>query len=172
MTKEQSEIRNDISNLSFLLNGSVIEHIDLFIDSDPTFNKAAVPFKFEYCHSIGFQLEKTYIHLFPRQTLEGLYTFGVNVLTEQPKLIGLQSIKLDQSLSHFESKNAITSYPYKISLDFDDKKLFIVCGEIYDTLESNVLDYKINDEMILFFEHVEDLEMFELQVAPMLTKPT
>jgi hypothetical protein len=40
----------------------------------------------------------------------------------------------------------------------------MLCGEIYNTINSKVLDYKINDEMILFFENELDVHEFEIRI--------
>ena len=47
------------------------------------------------------------------------------------------------------------NYAFKIKIEFENSKLFIYSGEVYDKM-NNTLDYVINDEMILVFENEKE----------------
>jgi len=162
MATELETFCDNLHNFAITLKDSMIGRIDFYSDSDPTFNKDFVPFNFRYCHSIGFQSSTKYHHLFATQTLEGLYSFWVETgkLTFEPT----QSVDIGRTLLSYDIVTGIDNYPYKLGLDFGYKKIFLVCGEIYNTIDPSVFDYKINDEMILFFENKQDLQELESRI--------
>lgn len=162
MTTEQETFSDNLNNFALNLKGVTVRLIDLYTDPAPTFNKDIVPFKFLYCHSIGFHANSKYYHVFASQTSEGLNSFWVE--TKKPTSDPNQTVEINRTLINLNIVIGINNYPYQLDLDFGDKKIFLLCGEIYETIDPKVLDYKINDEMILFFENKYDIQEFETRI--------
>ncbi len=163
MATEQDTYQHNLNEFVENLKGSNIERIDLYMDVTPTFNKEVIPFPFSYCYAIGLHAHSTYYHIFTSHTLEGFATFWVE--TKKPTSIPTQTIQLNSTLLTVDIVNGTSNYPYKLSLDFGNKKVFVLCGEIYNTTDPEVLTYSINDEMILFFEDLSAVQEFEKRVS-------
>ncbi len=159
MKSELKTFQDNLNKFCEIIQGSFIESIDLYIDTDPTFDQQSVSFQFYYCHSVGIRSVNNYFLLHAAQTSEGLNSFWweTNRMEIKPTL----SLEIEQTLIRVDIKNGIHNYPYRLTFDYGDKKIFLVCGEIYDTSSHNIFDYKINDEMIICFQDEKNILEFE-----------
>ena len=159
--EEEIERRNYNNNLqSFIekLKGSFMELISFNIDTDPTFDKHNIPFKFEYCFSIRITTDKTNFDIQTSLTDSGMETFWATQSSEN-NLYSSQ-IKVGEKVKNVEFSNGIDNYAFKIKIECENAKFIIYAAEIYDTVSED-FDYKINDEMLLLFDNEKDTEIFE-----------
>ena len=149
-----------LKNILFLvaeLKNSVIRRIYLSVDEEPTFDKKSIPFSFEYCYSVGILTDKGFIHVGTSMTNSGVETFWSEEC--ENKFPG-NFIDLNLIVKDITYDNGYDGYACKLKLDFGSEKIILIAGEIYDTREEKVFDYKINDEMILVFRDENEVTKF------------
>ena len=149
---------NNLQSFIESLKNSFVERVSFDIDNNPTFNKKVIPFEFTYCYSIRIVTDKEHFDIMTSMTDSSIETFYILASTE-PKTFS-RHLEVKSKVKDIEFKNGAGDYAFKIKIQFENSKLFIYCGEVYDK-ENNSLDYVINDEMILVFEIEKDAETFE-----------
>ncbi len=153
-------------NIYSFVEKTINKHIDkllISLDSKPDFDTALIPFHYDYALNIIFCFESSQVILYTSMTSTSIDTFWFDNTCD--KLLGVnKEIQIDAKLLSikFETKNGF-DFPYKMTMTFSDKSLFIYSGEIYRTEYSN-LTYKIYDEMLLLFENEKDAMNFEKNI--------
>ena len=161
MLLERITYKKNIEDFSEIVINRRLDKLLISSDSKPDFD--SLSFHFDYALNIVFCFESFKVLLLTSMTDKGVETFWFDNKFDKPVEIK-KEIKVDSILQslQFESKNGF-DFPYKMTLTFSDKKLFIYCGEIYKTENSN-LTYKIYDEMLLLFDNDIDVLNFENRI--------
>ena len=140
------------------IQGSFVEKVTLEIDSQPTFDKAALPFDFLYCFSMEFTTDRGSYRLRTAMTSSAIDTFWIEPVESTPS--GALVNPIQSKVVAVSCKNGYSDLAYKISIEFEDSALIIFAAEIYDTAD-DTYDCKINDEMLLIFGDKSEAEKFE-----------
>jgi len=143
------------------IRNSFVEKISFDVDTNPTFDKNAIPFQFIYCNSIRLTTEKEYIDITTSMTDRGVETFWIVASSEVKNFS--RHLEVNSKVKDISFKTGTDNYAFKIRIDFENRNLSIYSAEVYDR-ESNAFDYTINDEMILVFENDTDAEKFEEKI--------
>ncbi len=158
MTSEKILYSNNLKDFSVSLKDAFIKRIYFDTDKAPEFNKAAVPFDFEYCYTVGILTNNQYLVIHTSMTDNGVETFWTK---EQNDLLKpADFLEINNKLKEIKIDNSLLDFPYKITLDFENRKVICVSGEIYKT-DNDTYAYKTNDEMILCFTNDKDVETYE-----------
>ncbi len=153
------------NNLQRFIDGvkdSFVESISFDLDINPTFDKKAIPFEFIYCYSIRIKTEKENYNIITSMTDCATETFWIFKSAEVKNFS--KHLEVNSKIKSIESKYGTDNYAFKIRIEFENRNLFIYCGEVYDTTD-NTFDFRINDEMILVFENEKYAETFESLVS-------
>ena len=156
-----NEIETYRNNLVSFLNdmqGSVLEKLIFDIDIAPTFDKAALPFEFEYCYSVTFITNTGILKLLTSMTDSSLSSFWTESVEAIESKGNIKEIKSKVKAVHYTAR--FCRLPYKISIELQNNDLIIYAAEIYDTVNGKY-EYKINDEMLFVFEDKREAEKFE-----------
>lgn len=160
MKPEREEYQKNVSDFIQKLQNSIIISIGYDIDSNPTYDKESIPFKFKYCYSVKINTSSGNFSLRTSQTEKGFDSFWLEEV--QGNNFSFDQI-INEKVESARFVNSNDDYPFKIEIDFENKTLFFYSGEIYDTFQEK-LDFRINDEMILIFENKNDAESFEKNI--------
>jgi hypothetical protein len=158
MTPEKTSYSNNLNDFRVRLKNVFIKRIYFDTDKAPEFNKDTVPFDFEYCYTVGILTDNEYIVIQTSMTDNGIETFWTKEQNDLSKPV--EFLEINCKLNAIKIDNSSLDIPYKITLDFENRKVICVCGEIYKT-DNDIYDYKINDEMILCFTNDKDVEAYE-----------
>ena len=150
--------RNNLQSFKDGIKNSFVERISFDIDTNLTFDKKAIPFEFTYCNTIRISTDKEHFDINTSMTDSAVETFWILASTVVKNFS--RHLEVNSRVKSIEFKNGIDNYAFKIQIEFENRKLFIYSGEVYDKA-NNTLDYAINDEMILVFENEKDAETFE-----------
>lgn len=145
--------------LSFIdnISNSFVKKISLDVDTNPTFDKKAIPFQFIYCNFIRITTDKENFDLNTSMTDQSFETFWIFASTEVKDFS--RNLEINSKVKGISFKNA-DDYAFKIRIEFENKNLSIYSAEILDE-GYNTFDYRINDEMLLVFENDKEAEKFE-----------
>lgn len=150
--------KNNLDSFLTKMQGSFVEKITLHIDSQPTFDKAALPFDFLYCFSIEFATDRGNYSLRTAMTSSAIDTFWVEQVDNTQSADLVKDIQ--SKVVAISCKNGYSNLAYKISIEFEGFAFFIFAAEIYNTTD-DTYDCKLNDEMLLVFENKSESEKFE-----------
>jgi hypothetical protein len=141
------------------IQGAFIDRMLLLLDTEPTFNKTVVPFKFDYSFLVTLITNKGAFRIISAATFNGTETFWIEQVEE--KLVGNKVIEIGSNIQSIKLKTAKDfQHPFKMSIEFDNKEIFLFCGEIYDDIDGS-LKYNLNDEMIFVFDERQEAMRFE-----------
>lgn len=129
------------------------------LDEEPTFDLSTVPFQFEYSFSAILITEKVNYRIMPMMTSIGLETFWIDQVEKEDSNGKILEVDSVAKAIHFENEKDF-SYPFKMSLLFDNREFFLYCAEIYEGNEG-CLQYKTNNEMLLAFNDRKEAMEFE-----------
>jgi hypothetical protein len=158
MKVDNINYRNNLQSFIDNIKNTFIERICLDIDTNPTFDKNTIPFEFKYCNLIRISTNKEHFDIITSMTESSVDTFWISKSTEVRNIS--EYIEINSTIKNIEYKNGLDNYAFKIKIEFENSKLFIYSGEVYDKM-NNTLDYVINDEMILVFENEKEAEKYE-----------
>ena len=150
--------RNNLQSFIDSIKDSFVERISFDVDTNPTFDRKAIPFEFIYCNSIRITTEKEYFDIITSMTDRAIETFWIFASTEVKKFS--RHLEVNSRVKCIEFKNGTDNYAFKIKIEFENSKVFIYSAEVYDKPNSTC-DYRINDEMILVFEDEKNAETFD-----------
>ena len=150
--------KENLQSFIDIITNSFVEKINFDVDTNPTFDKNAIPFQFIYCNSIRITTEKEHFDITTSMTDQDVETFWIVVSTEVKNFS--RHLEVNSKVKGISFKNSNYGYAFKIRIEFENSNLLIYSAEIYDK-ENYTFDYKINDEMILVFENDADAEIFE-----------
>lgn len=163
MTLEQNAYKNNLEQFSKKVGNKTVDKLLLSLDANPDFDIIQIPFHFEYANLIEFRNDALIGTLRTSMTSNGFETFSTlnhsekSIKSYKEIIIGEKLMSMNfESISGFD-------YPYKLTLTFIDKKLFIYCGDIYKN-DNSGLEYKVYDEMLLFFDQEIDAMNFERHI--------
>ena len=154
--------RNNLQSFINSIKESFVERISFDVDTNPTFDRKAIPFEFIYCNSIRITTEKEHFDIITSMTESAIETFWIFASTEVKNFP--RHLEISSRVKSIEFKNGTDNYAFKIKIEFENSNLFIYCGEVYDRAD-NTFDYRINDEMILVFEDDKDAETFDSLIS-------
>lgn len=159
MTTEEVNFEANVQGFVDKLQDAFVDRIILSLDTQPTFDKDAVPFQFDYSFFALIVTNKGNFKIIAASTSNGTETFWieqVEEISEVDKVIeigsGIKSIQLETAKDF--------NHPFKLSIRFDSKEILLYCGEIYDDVDGTI-KYNINDEMILVFDERQEAMNFE-----------
>ena len=155
---DKSNYKNNLESFLDKIKGAFVLELGFDIDYNPTFNKINIPFEFYYCHSITIITDQITFDIKTSMTEAALETFWITTSPADKK--NKTKLEINSRLNAIEYSECLDSYAFKIRLELENKSIYIYCGEIYNG-ENSILNYKINDEMILVFEKQKDAETFE-----------
>jgi hypothetical protein len=158
MTTDQIAYNKNISSFINEIKQSFVMYVGFNLDTNPTFDNKTIPFDFKYCHSITIATNKEIFNIQTSMADGGIETFWITPSTDLQKHTNF--IDINSKVHNVSCENGIDNYAFKISIAFENSKLIIYSGEIYDTANGE-LEYKINDEMILVFTSDQDAAKFE-----------
>jgi len=162
MSTEEVNIKENVERFVGILQDSFVDKIVLSLDVQPTFNKVAVPFQFDYSYFAIIVTDKGNFRVIAAATSEGTETFWIEQVEEI--LEGDKVIEISSSIRGIRLETAKGfQYPFKMSIEFDNKEIFLYCGEIYDNADET-LKYNFNDEMILVFHETQEAMKFEKHI--------
>ena len=144
------------------LQNAFIDKVILSLDTDQTFDFNSVPFSFEYSFSASLITDKGNFKITTSQTSLGSDTFWIDTNennSETGKVKIINSIVKNVFLEVYKE----SKYPFKMVFELEKATLLLYCGEIYDT-SNGKLDYKVNDEMLLVFDDIQESQKFEVLV--------
>jgi hypothetical protein len=156
--EEISSYRDNIDNFFKSIDDAFIKCVVFDMDENPSFDKKLLPFKFKYCNAISFITDKGNFKLKTSMTSEGLDTFWVLPISQIDILP--TSTEINSKVKNWRIETKYNKFAFKIIMKFEKTELFLFAGEIYET-SSELLEYKLNDEMILAFETQKEAEVFE-----------
>ena len=143
------------------IRSSFLEKISFDVDTNPTFDKNAIPFQFIYCNSIRVTTEKEHFDITTSMTDRAVETFWI---VASPEVKNFSShLEVNSKVKDISFKTGTDDYAFKIRIELENRNLLIYSAEVYDR-ENNAFDYTINDEMILVFENDMDAEKFEAKI--------
>ena len=149
--------RNNIQSFIENIKNSFVERISFVIDTDPTFDKKAIPFEFLYCNSVRITTDKEHFDIITSMTDSAVETFWILHLEKVNDFS--KHLIVNSKVKNAEFKTGHNDLAFRIKIEFEKNKLYFYSGEIYD--EEKGLDYQFNDEMILVIENEKDAETFE-----------
>jgi hypothetical protein len=159
MEIEETNFASNIEAFVSELKGCFVYGVALYLDPSPVFDKTFIPFNFEYALQVVIVSAKGNFRIFAAATSEGEETFWADkneVLSESNTVIEVKSIVKNIELSSINNSRC----PFRLVLEFDDRKLFFYCAEIYINAAGK-FEYVLNDEMILVFDDSQEAVEFE-----------
>jgi hypothetical protein len=160
MTTEEINFKTNNELFVDRLKNASIHKIILLTDTEPEFDLDVVPFSFEYSFSAIVITNHGYYKIFPAATSSGFETFWTEEVEQAYNGYGkVQEINSIPDAVYFESEQGF-DYPFKLTLQFVDKAIYLYCGEIYNDSDGR-LKYNIYDEMILAFDNKTEARKFE-----------
>jgi len=157
MKEDTMNYRNNLQSFIDSIKNSFVERISFDIDTNPTFDKKAIPFEFLYCNSIRITTDKDHFDIITSKTDSAVETFWILHLEKVNDYS--KHLLVNSKVKNAEFKTGHNDLAFRIEIEFEKNKLFFYSGEI--NYEEEGLDYRINDEMILVFENEKDAETFE-----------
>ena len=158
MTLERLNYSDNFQTFIDTIKDSFVECIYFNVDTNPTFDKKAVPFHFLYCYSVSIVSDKGNFDIHTAMTDSGVETFWI--LPSKEVKTSSNFFQVYSKVISLDTKTGYDDYPFKIKLEFEKNKVLLYCGELYDKIDGEI-DYKINDEMILAFQNEIDAQEFE-----------
>jgi len=149
--------RNNLQSFIDNIKNAFVERISFHIDTDPTFNKKAIPFEFLYCYSLRITTDKEHFDIMTSMTDSAVETFWILHLEKVNDFS--KHLLVNSKVKNAEFKTGHNDLAFRIKIEFEKSILYFYSAEIYD--EEEGLDYRINDEMILVIENEKDAETFE-----------
>jgi hypothetical protein len=161
MKEEIKNYRNNIQDFISTVINKRLDRISFLLDLNPTFELDDVPFQFKYAHSICFHIEEINYLLSTSQTSLGIETFWIEQIRNLDD-IGKSNFtaEINERIEKIEVKEGIEHFYYKIGMETEKNKWWFIAGEIYNTHEGK-LNYKFNDEMILAFSNLLEVNKYE-----------
>jgi hypothetical protein len=155
MTKEDESIQLSVEKLQ----SAFVDRIVLSLDTQPTFNKVAVPFQFDYSFFVTIVSNKGKFKIFSAATSDGTETFCIEKVEDILEINKI--VEIGSTIASIESE-IFTDFrhPYKMVILFQNTEIFLYSGEIYDNFDG-ILKYNINDEMLLVFYDRQEAKKFE-----------
>ncbi|MCX6262928.1 MAG: hypothetical protein NTZ47_00090 [Bacteroidetes bacterium] len=144
------------------LQNAFIEKVILSLDTNPTFDPKSIPFSFEYSFSASLITNKGNFNIITSQTSEGSDTFWIDTF-ENNNEIGKDKIIRSNVKNVFFEAFKESKYPFKLVFELEKSILIFYCGEIYNESNGKV-NFKVNDEMLLVFEDMQESQKFETLV--------
>ena len=144
---ETDILKINIQTFKDNLQNAFVDKLILCLDSKPTFNKAVIPFSFDYAFYVILVTNRGNFKISSSATFDGTETFWtekVGNIVEESFFVSINSLIKSIQLDNVKD----CKVPARLFLRFDNRDLFIYCAEIYDRLDGSV-DYILNDEMIL-----------------------
>jgi hypothetical protein len=162
LNENQISYKNNLQYFIDKLEFSFVKEIAFDVDTDLTFDKDLVPFRFQYCHSIRIITDKTAFDITTSMTNFGYETFWILPSKEIKDFS--RCIIINSKLKNISLKNNADNFAFRIKLELENHYLFIYSGEIYETHNDSIV-YKLNDEMLLLLDNEAAAEMFEKMVT-------
>ncbi|WP_139923643.1 2-amino-4-hydroxy-6-hydroxymethyldihydropteridine diphosphokinase [Hymenobacter sp. DG01] len=156
---EEISYTNNIRLFSNALLNNYLHKVILHIDTNPTFNSSEIPLKFHYAGSATFVTLDQRLKVYTSTTSAGYDTFWTETTKESgadERILVINS----KIVSVRISSRSNLELPFKLTIEFENKNLFLYCAEIYPGNDGN-FKYSSNDEMILVFEDEKEALKFE-----------
>jgi hypothetical protein len=155
---EISIYQNNLQTFLNTLEGSLIEKLVFEEDLSPTFDKASLPFEFNYCHSVIFVTNKGNFLLHTSATSFGYETFWTQSIESINEFTSEKII--NSNVKSTASEKNSDGLPYKLSITLEKGILLFYAADIYYE-KGATHSIKMNDEMVLVFDDKFDAMKFE-----------
>src|SRR5690349_7042117 len=119
MKREQVNFKANVEEFLDKIQYTFVDRVILSLEKQPSFDKVAVPFKFDYSFFAIIVTEKSNFKVIAAATTEGMETFWIEQFEGNPK--GDKAIEIGSTIKSIELGTAWDfQYPFKMSILFED----------------------------------------------------
>ena len=103
------------------IRNSFVEKISFDIDTNPTFDKNAIPFQFMYCNSIRVTTEKEHFDITTSMTDRAVETFWIIASTKIKSFS--RHLEVNSKVKDISFKTGTDDYAFKIRIELENSSL-------------------------------------------------